>query len=121
MLYGKFDPLPIGKHITQRFEQGVTRAMAARAAKGRPEQFFDVPFQELVQDPIAMVHRIHQHFELPIPEDMDSAMDNWLNNGRADKRGQHQYRAERYGLNIEAIHDQYAEYIERYSIAVKKP
>ena len=121
MLYGKFDPLPIGKHITQRFEQGVARAMAARAAKGRPEQFFDVPFQDLVQDPISMVHQIHQHFEIPIPEGMDTAMDSWLNNGRADKRGQHQYSAERYGLDIEAIHTQYAEYIERYSIVVKQP
>lgn len=121
MLYGKFEPLPIGKHITQRFEQGVARAMAARAAKGKPGQFFDVSFQELVEDPIAMVHRIHRHFELPTPAGMDAAMDSWLNNGRADKRGKHQYSAERYGLDINSIHEQYAEYIERYSIAVKAP
>ena len=66
-----------------------------------------------------MVHRIHRHFELPLPEGMDTAMDRWLNNGRADKRGQHLYSAERYGLNIDEIHTQYADYIARYNISVK--
>jgi hypothetical protein len=121
MLYGRFEPLPIGRHITQRFELGVRRAMAARDAKGRPGQFFDVSFHELVADPIAMVHRIHEHFDLPHPEGMDAAMSDWLNNERSDKRGKHHYSAERYGLDVAAIHDQYGDYIRRFNIRVKKP
>ena len=121
MLYGRFEPLPIGKHITQRFEQGVRRAMAARDQYGKPGQFFDVSFHELVQDPIAMVHKIYAHFDMTVPDGMDAAMETWLSSGRSDKRGKHHYSAERYGLDVETVHAQYADYIERFDITVKKP
>ncbi|MFT5684010.1 MAG: hypothetical protein ACI8RZ_004951 [Myxococcota bacterium] len=121
MLYGRFEPLSIGQHITERFDLGLRRAMAAREGKGRPGQFFDVSFHELVADPTGMVHRIHDHFDIATPDGMDTAMDDWLNNGRNDKRGQHHYSAERYGLDVAQIHRQYGDYIERFNIQVKKP
>ncbi len=52
---------------------------------------------------------------------MDADMDRWLNNGRSDKRGKHHYSAERYGLDVAQIHTQFADYIDRFGITVKKP
>lgn len=121
MLYGRFEPLSIGAHITERFDLGVRRAMEARDRTGRPGQFFDVSFNELVQDPVAMVHRIQKHFDLEPSAGMDADMDRWLNNGRSDKRGKHHYSAERYGLDVAQIHTQFADYIDRFGITVKKP
>ena len=101
MHFGEMQPKRIGAHIQHRFHQGVTRAMAYREALGDEDRFFDVRFHELVQDPGAMVHRISEHFGLQgVPQE---AIHNWLNNGRADKRGAHQYSAERYGLDRAAI------------------
>ena len=117
MLYGRVSPRFIGAHITERFHIGMERAMEART-RYPPEQFYDVDFTELVADPGAMVRRIHAHFSLPQPADMDQRMSDWLNNGRADKRGRHRYSAEKYGLDAAAIHRQYASYIERFSIPV---
>lgn len=121
MLYGRFDPLPIGKHIIDRFATGVERAMAARDASGKQGQFFDVSFDALVKDPIAVVHQIYEHFSLSAPDGMDERMNDWLNNGRSDKRGKHLYSAERYGLDISAIHEKFSSYIDRFNIPVKLP
>ena len=67
-----------------------------------------------------MVHRIHQHFGLTTPEGMDESMNDWLNNGRSDKRGKHLYSAARYGLDVDSIHERFADYIEAFNIPVKK-
>lgn len=119
MHFGNMQPHRIGAHIRKRFHQGVTRAMASREAYGNEDTFFDVRFHELVQDPGAMVDQITDHFDLP--KVADEAIQNWLNNGRSDKRGAHQYSAERYGLDRCAILKEFAPYIERFGIHVKSP
>ena len=119
MHFGEMQPTRIGAHIQKRFHQGVTRAMAARDAFDNDNIFFDVRFHELVQDPAKMIGRITEHFGLqPVAEE---AIANWLNNGRADKRGAHQYSAERYGLDRARILDQFQPYIDRFGIQVKSP
>ena len=47
-LYGAFDPHALGRHITERFVQGVNRAMAVRARLGE-DPFVDVRFADLVE------------------------------------------------------------------------
>ena len=121
MLYGHIDRPAIGAHIQDRFRIGVERAMVARAGIADESRFFDVDFRDLVQDPIAMVHRINAHFDLPHTAGADAAMQAWLDNGREDKRGQHRYSAEQWGLDRAAIHTEYGPYIERFSIPVQAP
>jgi hypothetical protein len=120
MLYGRIDAHAIGAHITDRFEIGVERAVAARERIGRPEQFFDVDFVDLVRDPRTIIEQIHRHFDLPYPETMDTSIDGWLNNGRADKKGRHRYSASVYGLDAEDIDRRYGDYIERFQIPCRR-
>jgi hypothetical protein len=93
--------------------------MKAREAVNDESRFFDVRFHELVQDPGAMVARITQHFGLRdvAPE----AIHNWLNNGRSDKRGAHQYSADRFGLDADCILKDFGPYIDRFGIQTKSP
>lgn len=119
MLYGRIDRPAIGRHIQDRFRIGVERAMAARSAIADESRFFDVDFLELVQDPLAMVHRINAHFGLPQGDEADVAMQSWLDNGRKDKRGRHRYSAEQWGLDGEVIHREFAPYIDQFAIPVK--
>ena len=121
MLYGHIDRPAIGAHIRDRFRIGVERAMTARREIADESRFFDVDFQQLVTDPIAMVHRIKGHFGIPHADGADATMQAWLDNGRKDKRGQHRYSAEQWGLDQGAIHAEYADYLERFSIPVKAP
>ena len=93
--------------------------MASRDAYGKEDTFFDVRFHELVQDPGVMVDQITDHFGLP--KVANEAIQNWLNNGRSDKRGAHQYSADRYGLDRSAILKEFQPYIDRFGIQVKSP
>ena len=115
-LQGKIVPADIGPHIADRFNTGVTRAMAARAAHGDESRFFDVPFSELIQDRVGMVHRIEEYFGL---EQTDGTLlQGWLDQERADARGKHRYDPAMWGLTPDAINGQFADYIERFGIDV---
>ena len=115
-LQGRIVPLEIGPHIADRFNTGVTRAMAARAAHGDESRFFDVPFTELVQDRIGMVHRIEEHFGLAQTD--RALLQGWLDSERSDARGRHRYDAAMWGLEPEAINARFKDYIDRFDIEV---
>lgn len=115
MLYGEIDHHRIGAHTVDRFSQGVDRAMKARDRLGE-ERFFDVNFKDLVADPIAMVHRIRNHFGMPNPAAHDEAMSAFMAAKRSDARGKHVYSPEQWGLDPTAVRSRFAEYIDRFSI-----
>jgi hypothetical protein len=116
--YGRFSPPDVGRHIAERFAVGIERAMAVRERVG-PSRFFDLTFDELVPDPIAAVHRVHEHFGFERSAAHDAAMAAWLESGREDERGKHRYDAERYGLDRDAIHARYARYIETFGVPTR--
>jgi len=117
MLYGRFEPAEIGAHIADRFRLGVERAMAARAEVSS-DRFYDVDFHALVADPGAVVQRIQRHFDLP-PVDPERVT-RYLATERGDSRGKHRYSADRYGLDPDAVHAQFAPYIEKFGIRTRR-
>ena len=67
-----------------------------------------------------MVHGIREHFGLPGGEDSDARTQRWLEVEREHTRGMHVYSAEQWGLDPAAIQGQFAEYIERFEVPVKR-
>ena len=118
-LQGSIHPPTIGAHITERFGQGVQRAMAARDRIGDESRFFDVGFNDLVDDRVGMVQRIEQHFGLEVSE--TALLQGWLDKKRADGRGRHRYDAAMWGLERDALHGHFAEYIDRFGVSLEKP
>ena len=115
MLYGEIHHKRIGAHTVDRFAQGVSRAMQARERLGE-ERFFDVNFKDLVADPVAMVHRIRDHFGMPNPPSSERAMEEFLAAKRSDARGKHVYSPEQWGLDATTVRDRFSAYIERFNI-----
>lgn len=114
-VWGGYDAQEVGDHISRRFHQGVSRAMAVR--DGAPaERFFDVDFFELVKDPLGMVERINSHFGFESTAAGRSAMETYMQTERKDARGKHRYDAGRYGLESEAVAKKFAGYTERFDI-----
>ena len=112
-LKGRVDPLKVGDHIATRFHQGVTRAMDALDGSDR---VYHVPFEDLVEDPGAVVGQIEAKFDLD--RTSTSRLRDYLSAPRKDERGQHVYDPARYGLDADAIHAQFADYIERFDVAL---
>jgi len=121
MLYGRIDPQQLGAHIQDRFRTGVTRAMAARDRSGKPDQFYDVDFMDLVRDPAGVVRQVKDWADMPHDTASEDRVQSYLTTDRGDKKGAHKYRADVYGLKPQEIHRQYADYIERFQIPVKAP
>lgn len=121
MLYGKIDPSQLGAHIQDRFHTGVQRAMAARARSGKEDQFYDVDFKDLVRDPAGVVRKVKAWAHIPHDKAGEARVQRYLTTERGDKKGAHKYSAEVYGLDPRAIHRQYADYIERFKIPLKRP
>jgi hypothetical protein len=117
-IYGEIKHKVIGDHTADRFHNGVTRAMAARDRLGN-DRFFDVAFSDLVRDPITMVRRIRSHFDLAQPAGAEEAMASFLANKRSDARGAHVYSPEQWGLDRDAVHNQFADYIDRFEISLE--
>lgn len=119
MLYGKIDLLGIGAHITDRFRLGVERAMAVRDRVGA-DRFFDVDFAGLVGNTPRIVRDIKQAFDIRNGRAEEGKIDRWLNQDRADARGAHKYSPERYGLDPDAIRAEFAPYIDRFKVTIKR-
>jgi hypothetical protein len=115
LMYGCFDPTEIGAHIEARFAGGVERAMAVRDRVGS-ERFFDVDFNQLCNDPHAVVSGITSHFDLGAVE-IDE-IDKYLLAERRDARGKHVYSVERYGIVPERVHERFSAYIDRFGIEI---
>lgn len=112
-MYGAFDPRDVGEHIVERFHQGVTRAMAVRDRVG-DDRFFDVNFSKLIADEQSTLDGITEKFGYRRCD--PEAVKRWLDTKRGDARGKHKYDAARYGLEREAIHTRFADYIDRFDI-----
>ena len=116
-MYGRFDPVEVGRHIEDRFLIGIERAMAVRAQVGE-DMFLDVDFQTLCDDPVGVVKQITDHYGLSeIPAE---AIQGYLHQKRQDAKGAHKYSVARYGLNPDRIYERYAAYIERFQIPVQR-
>lgn len=119
MMYGHVEPRALGSLVVDRFHAAVTRATAA-LDQADPARFFHVAFHDLLSDPKAVVHQIVRHFGLDDPPDSEARMDAYLGTKRQDEQGKHVYSASRYGIDAAEVHARYADYIERFSIPIKK-
>jgi len=115
MMYGSFDPVDVGRHITDRFLIGVNRAMDVRDKVG-DDRFYDVNFHKLIADEQAELDAFTEKFELRRCD--PDAVSGYLATKRGDARGQHKYDAAMYGLDPDDIHRRFARYIDRFSIQV---
>ncbi len=113
LLYDRFDPRELGSYIEDRFRTGVERAMAVREQHGE-SSFFDVDFNDLQEDPISVVNRITDYFELETAD--NAAIRHYLDTDRPDNKGKHTYDANHYGLDDSRIREHFREYMSRFNI-----
>ncbi len=118
MLYGRIDPLEVGRHISERFHTGITRAMAVRDQRG-DDNFFDVDFRELIKQPRDVIRSIKSWHGMDHDQESERRMDEWFETKRDDAKGKHVYTGEMWGLDVGEIHDRYGEYINRFGVWTK--
>lgn len=92
----RIDEAALGREVLNLLVLGEQRAQAAAAKY--PERLLEIPFEELVAEPIAIVRRIYDHFGYVYSPEMEQGMRAWLAANPRGKRGRHRYSLAEFGL-----------------------
>lgn len=109
------NPHQLGTTVLREWKGMLDQFMQVRDASD-PGKFFDVTYKELVQDPIAVVRRAYEQFDLPWSQEFEEAMNLWLQAPPNKNSGTHHYTMEQYGLTKEEVDRQFASYCRRFAV-----
>jgi hypothetical protein len=113
----RIDPVEIAREWsywnTKAFDAAVT---ARESGLVKPERVIDVQFRELMADPIAVVHKIYDKFDLRLTDDAADRMRRHLAANPDDKHGKHGHRFADTGLDPETEREKVRRYQEFFGV-----
>ncbi len=113
----RVDPVAVGAEQAARWADGITRALAARDAGCAPAtSFVDVRYTDLVRDPIAIVQRVYERFQLPLTAVVEAQMRRFLADNPQGKHGRHDYDLAQFGLDPARERERFRKYRERFDL-----
>jgi hypothetical protein len=117
MFSERVDKASLAGEVRQRWEQGAGLAVKYRQTPGDlHRQLFDVHYLELVRDPMSMVRRIYEYFDLELTAAAEVAMERFLAANPKNKEGVHRYSLEEFGLNPEEERRRFQFYLDFFGI-----
>jgi hypothetical protein len=84
----------------------------------KEERIFDCAYDDLFSDPILMVKKIYQYFDLEYSHEFDARMKAYLKNNQQGKYGRHRYSLEEYGFDAKNLYNEYGEYMDRFGFGI---
>ena len=116
------DRAEIARRQLELWVRGADRAIEIRK-KHDSAQFYDLHFSDFMQDPVAAVARIKNHFGLSLSEEGERALQNWQTDNPQHKHGKHVYSraSEDVGLSSDEIREHFAHYMDHHGLSAEKP
>lgn len=74
-------------------------------------KYFNVKYNDLMSNPIEVVHNIYSFFGIPIAASFTSAMEDWLKNNKQGKYGRNTYSLAEYEQTREQVEEEFSNYI----------
>ena len=109
------DPLAVGPEVTRMLADDIRHGYAAYDdGCGRPEQFTNVSYVDLMRDPMKVVRVIYRRFDLPLSTVAEARMRRYLDDNPKDKHGAHLYSLAQFGLRPEIERERYRAYLDRW-------
>ncbi|MGB3403702.1 MAG: sulfotransferase [Microcoleaceae cyanobacterium] len=105
----------MSQYWLNRLADGLESAMTVRQSASE-EQFFDVNYSDLTQNPIDTVRRIYDYFGYSYTSEMEQNINRWLAENPQHKHGVHRYSLEAFGLNSEAVNQRYQHYRSQFQV-----
>lgn len=81
-----------------------------------PSRILDIQFNDFIDDSMATVDKIYQHFEFDMSEETRQTMLAYVNEHPMGKHGKHDYQLDEYGLTEQQILNRFGFYIDRFNI-----
>jgi len=106
------DKRKIGQSIVATQAAAMRRMLEARHRLSN--QFVDVHFADLVDDPMRVIDGIYRQLGLELREDVMLQMRHWLAEHRRDREGTHRYSLQEFSLQPDSVRAAFARYMEHY-------
>jgi hypothetical protein len=105
--------------ILQYFDKGMECILEFRAGKNDKhdqvrKNIFDVMYDDLIKEPVAIVRQIYDHFGLRWSQEFETAMHAWLHDNPQGKQGCNTYSLSDFDLTHEDIVTRYGAYIDLF-------
>ncbi len=101
-----------GRSWSETMQRALNHTIKVR--QSAPKQFLDVRFEDTVKRPLEVVRAIYAFIGWPLQPTAESAMQAWLIEDQASHQGGHDYGPEQFGLSVEGLRDDFAEYRRRH-------
>jgi Sulfotransferase family len=119
---GSLERLPMeqfGAHIAEHQEIGMRRMIEARERIGQ-DRFLDIHHHHFAEEPIGTLARIYDFLGLPFTAQTQERMEDWSHRNRPGTYGKHVYTARQFGLDEQALREQFAFYTDAYDVRLEK-
>jgi hypothetical protein len=113
MVNREFDKRTLGPVVMEYLARKMEKAIAVRKTADK-DRFMDIQFEDFIEQPIATVEKIYDHFHIPISTEAAERMSNYAASHPMGKHGKHEYQLEEYGLTAEGILKRFDFYIREY-------
>jgi hypothetical protein len=111
------DKAALAQEVLERWVEGAGLAVKYRQDRGDlHQQLFDVHYVELLRDPMSMVRRIYEFFDLELTGAAERAMERFLLANPKNKGGVHRYSLQEFGLNSETERRRFQFYLDFFGI-----
>lgn len=92
--------------------------MTELRSSGRlPEsQCYDLRYAELMQDPVAALGGIYEHFDIDYPDSARKAQQSYIDNKPRGRHGTHRYDFSDTGLDLDEERERFQDYYARYQV-----
>lgn len=109
------DPHEVGRHMRHFIQRHIDRIMAFDQGPNG-NRVVHVDYYALVPDPVGEMRRIHKGIGIETPDEVAEAVGAWHAANPKNARGRNDYTIEQWGLDGDAIAEQFGDYIRRFAI-----
>ena len=111
------DPLEIAHEWSEYNARAYDLSVDAReSGLVRPDRVIDVQFGEYLADPLGVVRRIYEKFDIELTADAAQRMRSHLDANPADKHGKHSHKFEDTGLDLAEEREKVRRYQEYFEV-----
>ncbi|CAF1093859.1 unnamed protein product [Didymodactylos carnosus] len=90
--------------------------MEQRETTKSPQQFFDLHYHQLIQDPINCIRQIYSYYQLTYTNEFEAKMLDYLKHNVQGKHGRHDYSLDKFNLCKTEIRQRFRVYQEKFNI-----
>ena len=109
------DPHRVGRQMLDFLQRHIDRIMAfTRGANAN--RVVHVDYYRLLDEPAAVMLEVHAALGIESPDSVRSAVADWHRRNPKGARGANPYALEQFGLNADAVAEQFSDYMRHFDI-----